>query len=212
MARTVHPPSAARARCLGAALADGGRCRWGGCPGTGGPCGGADQSGSRGGDPAKVASEVGLAPRPRGGRPFWVGTHLHYCMRMSAYSNAPEPPSGELVDLAVEVFAMLADATRVQLLWNLRGGELSVGELADRLMKPQALISQHLAKLRMAHLVQTRRQGNRVFYRLANEHVHQLLVDGLFHAEHVGPGVPDHHRPADAAHISGAEHAPVRRA
>jgi DNA-binding transcriptional ArsR family regulator len=115
-------------------------------------------------------------------------------MRMSAYSRTAALPQDEQVDLAVEVFRMLADATRVRLLWLLRRGESPVGDLADALDRPQALVSQHLAKLRMARLVTTRRQGSRVYYRLANPHVDQLVTDAIFNAEHAGPGVPAHHR------------------
>lgn len=103
-------------------------------------------------------------------------------------------PPEEAVDLAVEVFRMLADATRLRLLWLMTAGERGVGDLAAVTGKPPALVSQHLAKLRMARLVQTRRSGNQVFYRLANDHVRQLVTDGLFHAEHLTPGVPAHHR------------------
>lgn len=92
---------------------------------------------------------------------------------------------------------MLADSTRIRLLWLLRDGEQPVLQLAERVGKPQAAVSQHLAKLRLARLVTTRRQGPQVFYALANEHVSQLVIDGIHHAEHVGPGVPAHHaRPA----------------
>jgi DNA-binding transcriptional ArsR family regulator len=116
-------------------------------------------------------------------------------MRMDAYrSDDADLPDEEQVDLAVEVFRMLADATRVRLLWSLRSGELTVRELTERVTKPQALVSQHLAKLRMARLVTTRRQGNNVFYRLANRHVAQLVTDAIFNAEHAGPGVPGHHQ------------------
>ena len=93
---------------------------------------------------------------------------------------------------------MLADATRVRLLWALCGGELSVGDIAVVIGKPPASVSQHLAKLRMARLVHNRRDGNQVLYRLENDHVRQLVADALNHAEHVGPGVPSRHR-ADAA-------------
>lgn len=110
-------------------------------------------------------------------------------MRMDEYTL----PGEEQVDLAVEVFRMLADATRVRLLWALLDEELPVGTLAVRVAKPQAAVSQHLAKLRMARLVQTRRQGTQVFYRLESDHVRQLLVDAVHHAEHAGPGVPPHH-------------------
>jgi ArsR family transcriptional regulator len=112
-------------------------------------------------------------------------------MRMSAYKDLP---SEDQVDLAVEVFRMLADSTRVRLLWLLRGGEAPVHALTEAVGKPQALVSQHLAKLRMARLVRTRRQGNQVFYRLANGHVEQLVVDAIFNAEHAGPGIPAHHQ------------------
>jgi len=79
----------------------------------------------------------------------------------------------EQAELAVEVFRMLSDTTRVRLLWTLLDEELAVNELADRLGKPAPSVSQHLAKLRMARLVQTRREGTQVFYRVENEHVAQ---------------------------------------
>ena len=95
--------------------------------------------------------------------------------------------------LIVEVFRMLADATRVQLLWALIGGELKVNDLADRVGKPAPSVSQHLAKLRMARLVHTRREGTQVFYRLENDHVRQLVMDAVHNAEHAAGGVPAHH-------------------
>ena len=89
---------------------------------------------------------------------------------------------------------MLADATRVEILWALVGHELAVNELAEHLKRAPASISQHLAKLRMARLVQTRRDGTKVYYRLENDHVGQLVTDAVFNAEHAGPGIPGHHQ------------------
>jgi DNA-binding transcriptional ArsR family regulator len=97
-------------------------------------------------------------------------------------------------DLVVEVFRMLADATRVQLLWALVEHERSVNDLAERVGKPAPSVSQHLAKLRMARLVRTRREGTQVFYRLENDHVRQLVTDAVYNAEHAAGGVPPHHR------------------
>jgi DNA-binding transcriptional ArsR family regulator len=97
------------------------------------------------------------------------------------------------VDLAVEVFRMLADATRIQVLWALIDEELSVTELADRAGRSPTSVSQHLAKLRMARLVRTRREGTQIFYRLDNDHVARLITDAVHNAEHAGPGVPRHH-------------------
>ncbi|WP_186376383.1 ArsR/SmtB family transcription factor [Mycobacteroides abscessus] len=105
------------------------------------------------------------------------------------------PPLGdEQVGLVVEVFRMLADATRVRVLWALTAGELSVNELADSVGKPAPSVPQHLAKLRMARLVRTRRDGTTVYYSLENEHVEQLVTDAVYNAEHAGPGIPPHHR------------------
>ncbi len=96
----------------------------------------------------------------------------------------------------VEIFRMLADATRVRVLWALVDRELSVNDLAEHVGKPAPSVSQHLAKLRMARLVRTRRDGTTIFYSLENEHVRQLVSDAVFNAEHASPGVPGHHRGA----------------
>jgi len=112
---------------------------------------------------------------------------------MRADKQTLDPPD-EDVDVVVEVFRMLADPTRVRLLLALADGELSVNELADDVGKPAPAVSQHLAKLRLARLVQTRREGVKIFYRLENQHVMQLLTDAVHHADHLGPGVPRHHR------------------
>ena len=103
-------------------------------------------------------------------------------------------PEGEYVELAVEVFAMLADATRIRIILALRDTELPVNQLAEAVNKSQAAVSQHLAKLRLARIVTTRRDGTRVFYRLANEHARQLVSDAIFQAEHALDGIPAHHR------------------
>src|SRR5215213_2210226 len=104
-------------------------------------------------------------------------------------SHLPE----DQVDLAVELFRMLADPTRVQVLWALVSREMAVNDLVEHVGKPGPAVSQHLARLRLARVVQTRREGNQVFYRLENDHVRRLLTDAVFNAEHAGPGVPAHH-------------------
>lgn len=92
---------------------------------------------------------------------------------------------------------MLADATRVRLIVALRGGELSVNNLAKIVDKSPAAVSQHLAKLRLARIVVNRQDGQRVFYRLENEHASTLVTDAIFQAEHSLGGTPRHHHPQD---------------
>ncbi len=113
---------------------------------------------------------------------------------MNADKQSSAPIAEDEVRLVVEVFRMLADPTRIQILWALTEAEMSVNQLADRVAKPAPSVSQHLAKLRMARLVHTRRSGTTIFYSLENEHVRQLVTDAVFNAEHAGPGVPSHHR------------------
>lgn len=103
-------------------------------------------------------------------------------------------PDGEFVELAVEVFAMLADATRVRIILALREGELSVNTLAETVGKSAPAVSQHLAKLRMARIVLTRQEGTRVFYRLADEHARRLVTEAIMQAEHALADIPAHHR------------------
>jgi DNA-binding transcriptional ArsR family regulator len=112
---------------------------------------------------------------------------------MHADSRGSDSLPTEQAELAVEVFRMLSDTTRVRLLWELIDQELAVNELAARVAKPAPSVSQHLAKLRMARLVRTRREGTQVFYRLENEHVARLVRDAVYNAEHAGPEVPRHH-------------------
>lgn len=115
-------------------------------------------------------------------------------MRADGEARLAEPDD-EVVDLAVEVFRMLADGTGARLLWALRDAEeLSVNELAGRVGKSQSAVSQHLAKLRLAHLVRVRRQGAQMFHRAENQHVLGLVTDAVLHPDHLGPGVPRHHR------------------
>ena len=102
-------------------------------------------------------------------------------------------PDSQYVELAVEVFGMLADATRIRIILALRDEELSVNHLAELLDRTPASVSQHLAKLRLARVVSTRQDGTRIFYRLANEHASQLVTDAIFQAEHSLSVSPRHH-------------------
>jgi DNA-binding transcriptional ArsR family regulator len=129
-----------------------------------------------------------------------------YYLHMHAGNGSSGPAAEDQVSLIVEVFRMLADVTRIQVLRALTEAELSVTELADRVGKPAPSVSQHLTKLRMARLVQTRRAGTTIFYSLENEHVRQLVVDAVFNAEHAGPGVPSHHRDDPFAPVFSGEY------
>ena len=85
--------------------------------------------------------------------------------------------------LQSEMIKALAHPTRIAILEMLRHGEVCVCELEPALGLRQANISQHLMVLRAKHLVTTRREGVRVFYRVADERIFQVL-DLLFAITH----------------------------
>jgi len=102
-------------------------------------------------------------------------------------------PGSAYVDVAAEVFRMLADATRIRIILALRAGELSVNHLAELVDRSPAAVSQHLAKLRWGKVVQVRQDGNRMFYRLTDEHASRLVTEAILQAEHAIDDVPRHH-------------------
>jgi len=67
------------------------------------------------------------------------------------------------------VFRALADPTRRQILQDLRGGELSAGEIASAFAIKAPSVSRHLAILKSAGLITERRDANRIMYSLAGD-------------------------------------------
>jgi ArsR family transcriptional regulator, cadmium/lead-responsive transcriptional repressor len=100
----------------------------------------------------------------------------------------PDAPAE--ADLVAKYFKVLADPTRVRVLELLDAcGELSVGELVERLGQSQPKVSNHLACLRWCGFVERERRHPNVYYRVADERVLALLGLGLAlladNAEHV---------------------------
>lgn len=83
--------------------------------------------------------------------------------------------SQSLQAFKADLFKALGHPTRIRILESLRAGEKSVGEMQTALEAEGSTISQQLAILRMKNLVDTRKEGNLIFYRLRDEHVNELL-------------------------------------
>jgi ArsR family transcriptional regulator len=75
-----------------------------------------------------------------------------------------------------DVFQALAHPTRVAIVEYLHQGELSVGQLCEKIEIEQANASQHLSVLRNKHVVQTRKAGNQIFYRLRDPAFGRILT------------------------------------
>ena len=96
-----------------------------------------------------------------------------------AHSLAVETNSlsgAELAGGIAELFKVLSDATRVQIVQTLIGnGDRNVSDLAEAIGMSQSSVSHHLRILRHFHLVRTRREGKEIYYAPDDDHVELLL-------------------------------------
>ena len=92
-------------------------------------------------------------------------------------------PHPDEVRRAADSLRLLADPTRIKILWALLHGEESVACLAELVGAAPTAVSQHLAKLRLAGLVEGRREGTFIFYSAGSNHVRTLLGEALGLAE-----------------------------
>ena len=103
--------------------------------------------------------------------------------QMSQVTRTKKEPSPEVLVEAAETFAMLASPQRLRLLWLLSHDECDVSTLAATLGVSSPLVSQHLAKMRLAGLVSARRHGKRQFYTVDDPHVVSLVDQAIDHHE-----------------------------
>ena len=88
-------------------------------------------------------------------------------------------PSDDAAAQAAASLRLLADPTRIKVLWALMQGESSVACLADLVGATPTGVSQHLAKLRLAGLVRHRREGMYVYYEAADNGLERILAEAL---------------------------------
>jgi ArsR family transcriptional regulator len=80
----------------------------------------------------------------------------------------------DALDHVARRFAVLGEPSRLRILRELMTGELPVGELAERTGLEQANLSRHLQCLHQAGIVERRKEGLRVFYRVADPSIFDL--------------------------------------
>ena len=111
-----------------------------------------------------------------------------HCYTIYVTTQIEAIPTREEFASAVGMLKLLGDDTRLRIIWALLHREHSVSELAELVGAQPAGVSQHLAKLRLARLVRTRRDGTRIFYVVDDAHVRQLVEEVVTHAGHDDPG------------------------
>lgn len=118
-------------------------------------------------------------------------------MKGIAVAAVPQPGvplDADQLELTAARFGMLAATSRLQIIWLLAGGERDVGTLATEVGQTVATVSQHLAKLKLAGLVKSRRSGRRQIY----------LVDDPRLVDMIRLTVGDRERPGTPVRAEGA--------
>ncbi|MBC7114440.1 MAG: hypothetical protein PWR13_980 [Archaeoglobi archaeon] len=80
-----------------------------------------------------------------------------------------------MLDERVRILKALAHPVRLRIVEFLRDGEKCVCEIIPHLNADQPLVSQHLSVLRNAGILDFEKRGNRIFYRLSNEKILEIL-------------------------------------
>lgn len=79
-------------------------------------------------------------------------------------------------DTAARFLSAIGNGKRFAIMCHLFDGELSVGELADKVELSQSALSQHLARLRNLGLVKTRRDRQMIYYSCSSTEVRHMLI------------------------------------
>lgn len=97
-----------------------------------------------------------------------------------------KPMGGKMIERVAERFRILGDPLRLRLLQHISEGEMSVAELVEAVESTQANVSKHLQILLRAGVLERRKEGLRVFYRVVDPRVFELcdVVCGSL-ADHV---------------------------
>ncbi len=91
-------------------------------------------------------------------------------------------PKQDQIELAAEMLKALAEPSRLRLLLRLAKDELSVGEIAELEHEKITTISARLKVLSTARLLKRRREGQTIFYSIADRHVLNLVDNLIEHA------------------------------
>ena len=104
----------------------------------------------------------------------------------------------KIFELHADVCKMLAQPLRLEILYHLSDGELSVNELSKRTGARMANISQHLALMRQRGIVTTRKDGVKVYYSVTNkktlkafELMREVLLDRLKASEELAESISE---------------------
>jgi DNA-binding transcriptional ArsR family regulator len=94
---------------------------------------------------------------------------------MKGDSYMSEMPDENILDKMEDLLNIASDCTRLKILYAISDHEANVGEIVIAVGASQSLVSHQLKVLRKSHLVVTHKEGHKVYYQLADDHVMKLL-------------------------------------
>lgn len=97
-------------------------------------------------------------------------------------------PNDDLLIEASDFFKVLGDKTRIKILLALLDSEMCVCDIACLLDMSQSAISHQLRVLKNSNLVKNRKDGKVVYYSLDDEHVKEIIGQGIVHIRHKNRG------------------------
>lgn len=81
------------------------------------------------------------------------------------------------------LFKVLSDSTRINILYTLKSGKLSVSQISEVLSMTPSAISHQLKTLRQANLVSFKKMGKEVYYEMADLHVYTIFNQAIEHVK-----------------------------
>ncbi len=98
-------------------------------------------------------------------------------------NSIPTSVAAERAERICDVFRMLSEPSRLKIVLSLLSGELCVYHILQAVGGTQSALSHQLRVLKDNRVLRARREGQNVYYSLADEHVRQMLAIGLQHSE-----------------------------
>ena len=80
-------------------------------------------------------------------------------------------------------FKIFGDSTRIKIMYNIFDTELCVQEISLKINMTQSAVSHQLRILKQAKLVKSRKDGQTIYYSLADDHVEKIFLMGVEHIE-----------------------------
>ena len=93
-------------------------------------------------------------------------------------------PADSDIEKVVSFYKVLADKTRLRILYAIKEQEMCAGDIAVLLDMTKSAVSHQLAVMRNMHQIKSRRDGKNVFYSLDDEHIVDILEEAMVHMVH----------------------------